>query len=45
MGWRPFIKLVDKGVDLTVKNPGVRGLEQEVRVFNECPTNPILPRP
>ncbi len=42
-GWRPFIKLVDHGVDLTAENPSVRRLERDVMVVNECPTNPVLP--
>ncbi len=42
IGWRPFIKLVDRGVDLTAENPSVRRLERDVMVVNECPTNPIL---
>jgi hypothetical protein len=45
IGWRPFIKLVDRGVDLTVENPFVQRLERDVRVVNDCPTNPILPIP
>ena len=43
IGWRPFIKLVDRGVDLTAENSSVRRLERDVRVVNECPTNPVLP--
>jgi hypothetical protein len=42
-GWRPFIKLVDRGVDLTAENSSVRRLERDVTVVNECPTNPVLP--
>jgi hypothetical protein len=45
LGWRPFVKLVDKGVDLTIANPAVRRLQQDVGVFNDCPTNPTLPKP
>jgi hypothetical protein len=45
MGWRPFIKLVDRGVDLTAENPAVRRLERDVMVVNDCPTNPALPNP
>ena len=45
MGWRPFVKLVNKGVDLTVENAAVRRLELDVIVFNDCPTNPTLPKP
>jgi hypothetical protein len=44
-GWRPFIKLVDRGVDLTAENPAVRGLERDVMVVNDCSTNPALPSP
>jgi hypothetical protein len=44
MGWRPFVKLVDKGVDLTAGNSAVRRLEADVPVFNDCPTNPTLPK-
>jgi len=44
-GWRPFIKLVDRGVDLTAENPAVRRLEHDVTVVNDCPTNPALPTP
>jgi hypothetical protein len=45
IGWRPFIKLVDRGVDLTAENPSVQRLERDVMVVNDCPTNPILPIP
>jgi len=45
IGWRPFIKLVDRGIDLTAENPAVRRLERDVRVVNDCPTNPALPSP
>jgi len=45
IGWRPFIKLVDRGVDLTAENPAVRRLERDVMVSNDCPTNPALPSP
>ena len=44
MGWRPFAKLVDKGVDLTVGNAAVRRLETDVPVVNDCLTNPTLPK-
>jgi hypothetical protein len=43
VGWRPFIKLVDRGVDLTAENAAVRRLEISVMVFNDCLTNPALP--
>jgi len=42
MGWRPFVKLVDKGVDLTIKNSAVKQLENNVVIFNDCPTSPTL---
>ena len=45
IGWRPFIKLVDRGVDLTKENPAVRKIERDVMVVNDCPTNPALPSP
>ena len=45
IGWQPFIKLVDRGVDLTAENPAVRRLERDVMVVNDCPTNPALPSP
>jgi len=45
IGWRPFIKLVDRGVDLTAENPAVRRLERDVMVVNDCPTNPAFPSP
>jgi hypothetical protein len=44
MGWRPFVKLVDKGVDLTIDNSAVRRLERDVMIFNDCSTNPTLPK-
>lgn len=43
MGWRPFVKLVDKGVDLTIKNSAVKQLESSVMIFNDCPASPTLP--
>jgi hypothetical protein len=43
MGWRPFVKLVDKGVDLTVGNAAVAKLETDLPIVNDCPTNPTLP--
>jgi hypothetical protein len=45
MGWQPFIKLVDNGVDLTINNAGVQRLEQEVQIRYDCNTNPSLPKP
>ncbi|MGH9384352.1 MAG: hypothetical protein ACRD2N_08725 [Vicinamibacterales bacterium] len=45
MGWRPFVKLVEMGVDLTVGNPAMRRLEDDVAIVNDCPTNPTLPKP
>jgi hypothetical protein len=45
MGWRPFVKLVDKRVDLTVGNAAVKQLEAEVPIVNDCPTNPTLGKP
>jgi len=45
IGWRPFIKLVDRGVDLTAENPSVGRLERDVMVVNDCPTNSVLPSP
>jgi hypothetical protein len=45
MGWRPFVKLVNRGVDLTAENAAVRRLEVDVALFNDCPTNPTLPNP
>ncbi len=44
MGWLPFVKLVDKGVDLTIENVAVRRIEQDVIIFNDCPAHPILPK-
>lgn len=45
MGWRPFVKLVDGGVDLTSGNAAVKRLERDVAPFNDCPTHPSLPGP
>jgi hypothetical protein len=45
MGWRPFVKLVDKGVDLTAGNAAVKALEADVPIVNDCLTNPTFPRP
>jgi hypothetical protein len=45
MGWRPFVKLVEKGVDLTVGNATISQLEADVAIFNDCPTNPTLGKP
>ena len=45
MGWRPFVKLVDKGVDLTTENAAVKKLESEMPVVNDCLTDPAFPRP
>lgn len=45
MGWRPFIKLVDKGVDLTAGNRAVSRLQDEVPVANDCPSNPTISKP
>jgi hypothetical protein len=44
-GWRPFVKLVDKGVDLTAGKPAIRQLENDVVVLNDCATNPTLAKP
>jgi hypothetical protein len=44
MGWRPFIKLVDKGMDLTVENAAIRRIEDDVAILNDCATNPVLPK-
>ena len=43
MGWRPFVKLVEKGVDLTSRNAAVKALEAELPVVNDCATNPTFP--
>ena len=43
MGWRPFVKLVDKGVDLTAENAAVKKLESEMPVVNDCLTDPRFP--
>ena len=45
MGWRPFVKLVDKGVDRTAGNKAMSRLEDEVAVVNDCPTNPTILKP
>ena len=46
MGWRPFVELVAKGVDLTTENSAVRRLETDVvPVVNDCLTDPAFPRP
>jgi hypothetical protein len=42
-GWQPFVKLVDRGIDLTAENPAVRRIEREVMVVNDCPASPALP--
>jgi hypothetical protein len=44
MGWRPFIKLVNNGVDLTINNAGIKKLEQDVQILYDCTTNPSLPK-
>jgi hypothetical protein len=44
MGWRPFVKLVDKGVDLTAGNSAVSKLEADIAPFNDCLTDPMFPR-
>jgi hypothetical protein len=44
LGWRPFVKLVDKGVDLTKDNAAVQALEAELPVVNDCPADPAFPR-
>ncbi|MGO9769796.1 MAG: hypothetical protein ACLPSW_09620 [Roseiarcus sp.] len=36
MGWRPFIQLVNHGVDLTLGNAAVEHLVRDVKPFNEC---------
>lgn len=43
MGWRPFIQLVNHGVDLTLTNAAVDQLVRDVQLRNECETHPILP--
>lgn len=43
-GWRPFIKLVDRGTDLTLGNATVAALEKEVPVSGECEARPVLPK-
>jgi hypothetical protein len=45
VGWWPFVKLIDKGVDLTLGNPAMRRLEDDVAIFNDCPANPTLQKP
>jgi hypothetical protein len=35
-GWRPFIKLVNRGSDLTAENTAVRKLEHDIMVVNDC---------
>jgi hypothetical protein len=44
MGWRPFVKLVNKGVDLTIENSAVKRLENDVMIVNDCPANPTVPK-
>jgi hypothetical protein len=44
LGWRPFVKLVDKGTDLTVGNPAIRRIEDDVAILNDCATNPTVPK-
>ena len=43
-GWRPFVQLVSKGVDLTATNPAVKRLESDIPVVNDCATDPAFPR-
>ena len=43
-GWRPFVKLVDKGADLTAGNAAIRRIEDDVAILNDCATNPALPK-
>ncbi len=38
---RPFIKLVDKGRDLTAGNPVSARLERDMPTVNDCPTAPV----
>jgi hypothetical protein len=45
MGWRPFVKLVDHGTDLTAENAAVKKLEAEMPIVNDCLTDPAFPRP
>lgn len=45
MGWRPFIQLVNHGVDLTLGNAAVEHLVRDVKPINECATLSILPPP
>ena len=45
MGWRPFVKLVAKGVDLTAGSPAISRLEVDVPVVNDCSTNPTILKP
>jgi hypothetical protein len=44
MGWRPFVKLVNKGVDLTIENSAVKRLENDVIIVNDCHADPTVPR-
>ena len=43
-GWRPFVRLVSKGVDLTAENPAVKRLESDIPVVNDCAADPAFPR-
>ena len=43
MGWRPFIQLVNRGVDLTLGNAAVEHLVSDIKPLNECSTLSILP--
>ena len=43
-GWRPFVQLVSKGVDLTIENAAVRRLESDIVPVNDCAADPAFPR-
>jgi hypothetical protein len=43
LGWCPFIKLVDGGVDLTRGNEVVKNLVNEVKPINDCTLLPNVP--
>lgn len=45
MGWRPFVQIVDMGVDLTTGNTVMKRLEEDVPILNDCVTSPTLPKP
>jgi hypothetical protein len=45
MGWRPFIQLVNGGVDLTLDNRPINQLVSTIRPVNECQTPLFFPNP